>query len=250
MDVNCVVVQGRERCLLVDTGSTAGEGQRLRTAALEIAAGRELVVVNTHAHYDHCFGNSAFEGTPIWASAGCARDLLETGARQRELAAAGWEPKDPEFARALAAAPLALPTNEVEGRARLELGGLSVELEAVGRGHTDHDLVAFLPQLRVLIAGDLVEESGPPALEDCWPFSWPRVLRRLLDWEPLTIVPGHGRVVGPEFVRRQLGELEELAAWCLASLDTPRGGRGPALWSEAELRSALARAAVERASTG
>src|SRR6478752_3360256 len=60
------------------------------------------VVVNSHGHYDHVFGNSVFRPAPIWGHERAAEMLRRTGDRQREGAAA----EVPEIAAELAAVVL------------------------------------------------------------------------------------------------------------------------------------------------
>jgi glyoxylase-like metal-dependent hydrolase (beta-lactamase superfamily II) len=57
-----------------------------------------------------------------------------------------------------------------------------------------------------MFLGDLVEESAPPAFGgDCWPLDWSDTLTEhlsLLD-PGAVVVPGHGKPVDTDFVRRQ-----------------------------------------------
>jgi glyoxylase-like metal-dependent hydrolase (beta-lactamase superfamily II) len=58
----------------------------------------------------------------------------------------------------------------------------------------------------VVFAGDLIEESGDPAIDaDSDVPAWPATLDRLLalGGPDAIYVPGHGSVVDAEFVRRQ-----------------------------------------------
>ena len=49
---------GPEKCLLVDTGFGLGDTKALVET---LAPGKEIIVVNTHDHYDHAFGNCRFD---------------------------------------------------------------------------------------------------------------------------------------------------------------------------------------------
>ncbi len=97
----------------------------------------------------------------------------------------------------------------------LDLGGRTLELVHPGRGHTGGDALVLVPDSDVVLAGDLVEESGPPALgEDSYPLEWPASLDRLLHHVgPATVVvPGHGAPVDRAFVERQRDGLARVAS--------------------------------------
>ena len=88
----------------------------------------------------------------------------------------------------------------------IDLGDRAVELVHPGRGHTGGDLVVRLDDADVLLAGDLVEESGMPAYgDDCFPMEWPTSLDLVLNLVgPNTVVvPGHGAPVDRDFVQEQ-----------------------------------------------
>ena len=87
-----------------------------------------------------------------------------------------------------------------------------------GRGHTAGDLVVRVPDVDVVIAGDLVEESAarghvPGFGRDCYPFEWPQTLDVALDLITLAtvVVPGHGAVIDREFVEVQRNDIGILA---------------------------------------
>lgn len=52
------LIIGPEKCLLVDTAYGLGD---MRALIDEISGGKEIIVVNTHDHFDHAFGNCRFE---------------------------------------------------------------------------------------------------------------------------------------------------------------------------------------------
>lgn len=245
IDVNCVLVLGEERALVVDTGSSAAEGHRLHEEVGALAGARPQVVVNTHAHYDHCFGNFAFQGCEIWAARGCVADLAATGSHQRESVAGWWRSRAPEFARDLEATPIFPADRVVERRRALDLGGLVAELRLVGHGHTDHDLVVWLPGRSLLIAGDLVEESSAPQLEDAYPLAWADRVDDLLRLQPTMVLPGHGAAVDAQFVRSQGRALRRLASWCARHRGEAVVGRPPRGWTQDSARVALRRVRAE-----
>ena len=107
------------------------------------------------------------------------------------------------------------PTQPVEVEVPLDLGGTGAQLPVIGSGHTGRDLVVVLPALGALPAGDLVEESGPPALEDPYHLGWPQAPGWILALGTQRVIPGHRREVGREFAARQREQLDPLANWWL-----------------------------------
>jgi len=217
LDLTVGLVLGAERALVVDTRGDAGQGAEL-AAAVRAVTRLPLAVAITHAHFDHCFGTAAFAPAPVYALPRCRTVLAATAAAQRGRWAAYYRDHgDTDTADALAATEPPLP--DAAAPATLDLGGRSVGLLHLGRGHTDHDLVVAVPDASVVFAGDLVEQGAPPDLEDAVVPEWPTTLDALLALQPRTVVPGHGDPVDPAFVAAQRAELAEVAALYAAVAD-------------------------------
>jgi glyoxylase-like metal-dependent hydrolase (beta-lactamase superfamily II) len=211
LDLNCGLVVGDGGCLVVDTRSHLAQGRDL-AEAVRTVTGHPWTVVNTHAHYDHCFGNAAFRPATVWGHRRCAAALLTTADRQRaEVVAALQAAGDLAAADLVTAAPVDPPDSLVDDVAVLDVGGRAVTLVSAGRGHTDGDLVVAVDD--VLFAGDLVEEGAPPTMEDAFPLEWPGTLTAVLGLVRGPVVPGHGDVVDAGFVSGQRDELTALADW-------------------------------------
>ena len=216
LNLNCGLVVGSERALVIDTRSYHEHGMELLAAVRELTD-LELVVVNSHAHYDHCFGNSAFRDSQIYAHSGAVDDLVRTAEIQREAIVAHMRRTDREhIARAIEDTEIVMPFYLVEEDTDLDLGGRVVTLMHRGHGHTDHDLVVGVPDAGVVFMGDLVEEGADPHMEDAYPLEWGATVRAVLDSDlgraSRTWVPGHGLVVDRAFVEGQAALLERLAA--------------------------------------
>nr|WP_205861380.1 MBL fold metallo-hydrolase [Planosporangium flavigriseum] len=213
LDVNVTLVVGDGAALLVDTLSTDAQARELRDAVRAVTP-HPLTVVNTHHHFDHCFGNAvlAAPDRPIWAHEEAAILLREQVTKLKREAYAEWGPSHPELAAGLAEVTVRPPDHTVHLEATLELGARQVTLRHLGRGHSVGDLVVHVPDAAVLVAGDLVEEGAPPSFGDGYPLEWPETLFALLELtSPATVVvPGHGAVVDRDFVRAQHNDLTEL----------------------------------------
>lgn len=190
-DVNLTVIGGERGLVVVDTLASAAQARAAIAAIGDLGAGPVVAVVNTHDHFDHVLGNAAFreryDDPPVHAT---------------EEAAARTDPAAPPADRTFSSAAV------------IDLGDRQVELVHPGRGHTAGDLVARVPDVDVLLVGDLVEESAPPAIgADSWPLEWPQTLDLVLGLaSPGTVVvPGHGKVVDRAFVEQQCDDLRAVA---------------------------------------
>lgn len=211
--VNIAAILGPSGTTVVDTGGSPSEARAI-VDELRQRFGKPIVgAINTHAHYDHCFGNSVFAelGVPI---IGHRRIPAHFDAFEAPRLAA-WR-KDPgrEPDKAWDQVALVHPSVLVEQATTLTAGGREIACLPISRGHTDTDLAVFVPDARVWMLGDVIEESGPPMFgSGSWPLHWPESLRTLLAGiEPAdVIVPGHGRAVDRQFAATQATELHAVA---------------------------------------
>jgi hypothetical protein len=121
LELNCGLVVGEGRALVVDTRGTEARGEELLAAVREVTT-LEPVVVNTHAHYDHCFGNAAFRDSQIYAHTRAADDLRATAEHQREQVVAHFHATErPHLAAQLLAMAKIIAFDE-EARRGLERG--------------------------------------------------------------------------------------------------------------------------------
>ena len=111
-----------------------------------------------------------------------------------------------------------------------------MELHYIGApAHTTNDVVAWIPERRVLFTGDLVLNRGTPIVVMGSVSGSVAALERLAAVEAETVVPGHGDVCGPEVfggIRRYLEFLQRTATDSkgagLSPLDAARkAGLGP-----------------------
>ena len=65
-DQNIGVVLGRDEALVIDTRSTHVQAREILDDLRELTADPVTVVVDTHGHFDHAFGNHVFRPATIW----------------------------------------------------------------------------------------------------------------------------------------------------------------------------------------
>jgi glyoxylase-like metal-dependent hydrolase (beta-lactamase superfamily II) len=215
-DVTVGVVGGRTATLLVDTGTTLAEAAAIDADVRLLAEHPVNHIVLTHKHFDHVLGSSWFSGAQVHCTPEVAEYLSSATDDLRQDALRHGAEAD-EVDAAIAA--LRRPPSGGYG-AEVDLGDRTVTIAHLGRGHTTSDLVVVAAATddgdpKVVFTGDLVEESADPAIDaDSDVSAWPATLDRLLaiGGPDAIYVPGHGRVVGADFVRRQRDWLARRAA--------------------------------------
>ncbi|MDX1659190.1 MAG: MBL fold metallo-hydrolase [Nitriliruptorales bacterium] len=239
--VNVTAIDVGGGFVLIDTRGSMTQGRELAADVGSLAAQPVLAVVNTHEHFDHTFGNGAFD-VPTWGHTRCAEHLSSSGEQQR-AAAQSWVPE--EAHDELNESPIVPPDNTFDDEATLDVGDREVRLLHLGRGHTDNDVIIVVEESDVVIAGDLVEEGAPPAFGDAYPFDWPQTVERMLEHVSGPVVPGHGEIVDEAFVRRQQRELAGVAV--MASKHLEEGAPLSAMIDGGPFPADVMELAIERA---
>ena len=167
------------------------------------AAGRRRVVVNTHHHWDHVYGNAAFDGVDIVAQRGCPRLIqaeLQGGDESLHLPPAEGVP---------------LPNVTFGDRLTYADEGETVHLIHTP-GHSEDSLVVFLAAGRVLLGGDTVEWPLPNFCQRDGRDEWVRTLRQLKQLPVDLVVPAHGPAMDKQIIdaneRYVAGVYEAVAA--------------------------------------
>jgi cyclase len=204
-----VVVGDDGSYLLVDTTSTEARNRALLAAVQKITgdtieAAPPKALLNTHHHGDHTFGNWLMpERTPIIGHVTCREDVLAAGMFAADVLVG------PEYGHIEVRPPDVTFTDSMT----MHLGGRVVELIHVGPAHTRSDVVAWLPEERVLFAGDVVFAGGQPFLVEGSIAGYPKGLAAIRALEPEILVPGHGPVCRGAEITAVLDDLTDYAAF-------------------------------------
>jgi cyclase len=193
--------------LAIDSLYSPSYAREMLTLIREVTSDPVRILVNTHHHADHVFGNDTLGATRIVAHELAFADLARLGdayvdaVRQRR----------PDLAEELSGTRLRLPTETVGETAVVEYAGTALELTHHGRtAHTRGDLVVRVRDRDVLIAGDLVFNGVMPPMLDGDIDGLRETLVELGGRRSGVVLPGHGAVGGPDVVAGQVAMIDHI----------------------------------------
>jgi cyclase len=198
---NAGAVRGPDGIVLIDTCATRRRTEAFLAGVSEVTDNQPIrVAVNTHAHGDHCYGNALLpEATMIVAHENTRADLLADFVLRADLPI--WQPR-PDWG----ITAIRPPTVVLRDTMTLFAGDRRLELRHPGYpAHTRGDVVAWLPDERVLFTGDLVFHRVTPMVLTGQLAGALRSLDWLAGFDAHTVVPGHGPLIGP-------GDFDEVLA--------------------------------------
>jgi glyoxylase-like metal-dependent hydrolase (beta-lactamase superfamily II) len=213
--------------VLIDTMATPELAAEIMTTMRPWLEGRQLLVINTHADYDHCWGNATF-ASPGGAYPAPIIAHEQAGARLRSAEAQASLAKRQQQDTRFAQVQLVEPTITFTESLHVNGGDLTLELLPTP-GHTEDHLSIWIPELRLLLAGDAAEQPFPHVEEAATLPTLLASLERMAGLHPAQVIPCHGGTTDAALLERNLAyfaEVERRAALAL------KAGLIPADWRE------------------
>ena len=170
------IVIGSDSVLVIDPFQTSDLAEMLISTVKSLTDKPIKYVLNTHYHFDHTGGNVAFvkQNIPV-IGRGVIREYIQSGKNNTS----GITP----------------PTVVVNSQTDIWLGDRQVRIERVDGHSAGTDLVAYVPDAKVLFTGDIVFNKRIPWTGDSDIRQWQGSLYRLIATFPdVKVVPGHGDV--------------------------------------------------------
>jgi cyclase len=207
--------------LVVDSSITPAAARALVKDMKAVTNKPVRYVVDSHYHYDHAFGNQVFDkdaqvighhnarvrmpgSMEQYTYQNSVRPIPERVKSLKERIAKETDPQQKTTLERQVASSLAYLEQVKEIRITppnltfadgitITRGGREFQIKYLGRGHTDTDVVVFLPKERIVATGDLME-SIISYMGDSYPEDWIPTLGRLKALDFDTVMPGHGVV--------------------------------------------------------
>ena len=215
--------------ILTDTEAIVIDSEITPAAARALVADLKAItdkpvryVIDSHYHYDHAHGNQIFgpevqvighENTrkrmlgnvleqytyltsvePVPARIAALRERSEKEKEPQQKALLERQIANSlSYLEQVKETRVTPPNLTFDRKMTLFRGGREIQILFIGRGHTDTDVVVYLPKERIVCTGDLME-SVLSYMGDSYPEEWIATLDRLKAIDFDTVMPGHGVV--------------------------------------------------------
>lgn len=149
--------EGSGEAVAIDPGSYSSTERKTLTTFLDEAGLSVKIILNTHLHGDHIYGNECLE-----KKYGCPSNACKLDQIPREPLAPGEKPKRRAYWPFLDAEPVI--SNYIAEGDKFDVAGLKIETLATP-GHSPGSVSFYLPEEKAVFVGDVLEEGGPGSLK-------------------------------------------------------------------------------------
>jgi glyoxylase-like metal-dependent hydrolase (beta-lactamase superfamily II) len=188
LNSNLGFVVTNDGVLVINTGPSMHVARALHRAIGKTTAQPVKWVVNLNSQNHYWLGNSHFKslGAAIVAHKEADRIMRDVGETQLASSQRLLMEKAEDTT-------LAHPSELLNDKREIKLGKTVIQLLHFGHAHTPGDIVVWLPQQRIVFAGDIVyTERMLVVLPVSNSASWLRAFDKLAQLNPRIIIPGHG----------------------------------------------------------
>ena len=201
-DPNTGVIVGDDGCIVFDAQATPAMANDVIARVKAVTDKPIKYVVLSHYHAVRVLGASAYKAEGIVASLETRRLIAERGKQD-------WDSEYGRFPRLFQDAEsipgLTWPNMAFASEMSLWLGKREVRLMHLGAGHTSGDIVAWVPDARVMFTGDLIEYHSACYCGDAHLREWPTTLDEIKSFDAKAVAPGRGdALVGAQTVNEAI----------------------------------------------
>ena len=124
------------------------------------------------------------------------------------------------------------PTETIADKRVFKMGGTEIDVMNLGRAHTGGDLVAYLPQSKVMFMSEVYLRGVFPAMRTAYPSEWIQAVKKAQGMDVSLYIPGHGFVDDPATMKKDLEEAKKALEYVYAEgkrlhdAGVPCGGEG------------------------
>ncbi len=186
---NTGMIAGQDFLMAIDATQGPLPARGFISAAKQ-ATGKDFGrLINTHHHGDHVNGNQFFPHAEILGHPYCRQECLKAVATTPKM----WQPTS-GMADVDEERKLVPPSVTFKDDLTYFIGGTEVQFKFAGPAHTWGDLMAYLPQYKILFAGDVAFFYVAPYANNSYISKWIDMCNTIAGWDVDVIVPGHGPI--------------------------------------------------------
>ncbi|MFX1380505.1 MAG: MBL fold metallo-hydrolase [Promethearchaeota archaeon] len=220
MGGNAGFIDIEDYLIIIDTTGDADAAKDLKEAAIQYTQKNPNFIVITHYHMDHLMGTSLFDKSIQMMTSDRTLKNIQIENRKRieefkkidltemeqslERETDEIKKKDIEndlkFLRTVRSDGFFIREPKLTFKEGCVIYGKgeSVQLRTFKKAHTDGDVTIFIPEEKVLFAGDLLFARIDPWLGSGDPRGWLSVNEEIMSFDFKVVVPGHGRLASKE----------------------------------------------------
>lgn len=206
-EVDTFVVSTSRFVVFIDTMSTPALMRQVIEKVRSDLDGRLVLVINTHADWDHVYGNRLFAPNGEQPALIIGRTLT----RERLRSPAALERLNKQQAEENRFAEVTLVPPDLVFAEALTLDGGDLTLELVATpGHTPDHCSVWIPEIGTLLAGDAAEFPFPSVRGGATLGQVRSSLQYLMTFNPRVVLPCHGGTTGPDLLDQNLAYFRRL----------------------------------------
>jgi glyoxylase-like metal-dependent hydrolase (beta-lactamase superfamily II) len=192
---NTGIIVGQNGVIVVDAKTTVDSSKEVQAEIAKITPRLVNTAIVTHSDGDHVNGLAGFPaGLTIIAQENCKKEM------EVSAGTLGPAPQD------------RLPTKTIAKDEIMTIDGVRVRLLHWAPAHTIGDLVIYLPEQKVVFAGDLLVTNRPDtsihAERGGTVAGWIESVKGMIDLDADTYVTGHGDLMTKDDVRKKLAFIQ------------------------------------------
>ncbi len=195
--------------ILVDTPMRRADALRWQRRLYEMGLGTIYGIVNTDYHLEHIMGNHVFMPVRTFGHHLATKPMAKYLTSGLERISARYQETDPALAQEILNAKLYEPEIRVGDRIVLHTDSREVHVLYL-EGHTPASLGVYLPQERILFAGDNVTRNEHPIMVEANSEAWLRTLERIQEMDVEAIVPANGELCDKADIERLHAYITEM----------------------------------------
>jgi cyclase len=199
---NTGFIVGTDGVIVIDAKMTADSAKEMLADIAKVTSKPVTTVILTHSDADHVNGLAGFpKGLTIIAHENCKKEMEESENGPNPQMAA---PRD------------YLPTQTVTKNENVTIDGVHLRLLHFAPAHTSGDLIVYLPDQKIVFAGDILTLQFPYPLIHLAKHGssegWITSMKGMLALKAGTFVPGHGELPTRAALEKRLADAEKRRA--------------------------------------